>query len=39
VPPENFIVAAIQADRLGPDQTEPASPDETWPEAPAGWSS
>jgi hypothetical protein len=37
VPPENFIVAAIQADRLGPDQAEPASPDETWPEAPEGW--
>ena len=34
VPPENFIVAEISADNLGPDQPPPASPDEVWPEAP-----
>ncbi len=34
VPPENFIVAAIDPDRHGPDQPEPVSPDEQWPEAP-----
>ena len=34
VPPENFIVANIDPSRLGPDQPEPASPDELWPEAP-----
>jgi hypothetical protein len=37
VAPENFIVANVQADRLGPDQPEPVSPDDVWPEAPAGW--
>ena len=37
VPPENFIVAAIEEDRLGPDQPEPVSPDKHWPEAPPGW--
>jgi hypothetical protein len=37
VPPENFIVAEIAPERLGPDQAEPASPDERWPEAPPGW--
>jgi hypothetical protein len=37
VPPENFIVAEIEADRLGPDQPVPASPDKIWPEAPPGW--
>ena len=37
VPPENFIVAAIVEDRLGPDQPEPISPDRNWPEAPPGW--
>jgi hypothetical protein len=37
VPPENFIVAEIEPDRLGPDQAEPASPDRIWPEAPPGW--
>lgn len=36
VPPENFIVADIDAQRLGPEQPEPASPDEVWPEAPEG---
>lgn len=38
VPPENFIVADIRPDRLGPDQPEPVSPDEGWREAPPGWS-
>lgn len=37
VPPENFIVAKIEPDRLGPDQPEPVSPDKHWPEAPPGW--
>jgi len=37
VPPENFIVAEIKPDRLGPDQASPASPDKVWPEAPPGW--
>jgi hypothetical protein len=37
VPPENFIVAEIREERLGPDQPEPVSPDKTWPEAPDGW--
>jgi hypothetical protein len=37
VPPENFVVAAIDPKRLGTDQAEPVSPDETWPEAPADW--
>ena len=38
VAPENFILADISPDRLGPDQAEPASPDAIWHEAPAGWS-
>jgi len=37
VPPENFIVAEIKEERLGPDQAEPVSPDKVWPEAPDGW--
>lgn len=37
VPPENFILADIEQGRLGIEQAEPVSPDETWPEAPAGW--
>ena len=37
VPPENFIVAEVDAARCGPDQAEPRSPDESWPEAPPGW--
>lgn len=37
VAPENFIVADIDPDRCGPQQSEPVSPDESWPEAPAGW--
>jgi hypothetical protein len=39
VPPENFIVAEIEPNRLGPDQADPASPDKIWPEAPPGWQS
>lgn len=37
VAPENFVVADIDAQRLGPQQPDPVSPDEVWPEAPAGW--
>jgi hypothetical protein len=37
VAPENFIVADIQANRLGSDQPAPRSPDKEWPEAPSGW--
>ncbi len=36
VAPENFIVADIDATRLGRDQALPVSPDEFWPEAPPG---
>jgi hypothetical protein len=38
VVPENFVVADIDSERLGPDQPDPVSPDEIWPEAPPGWS-
>jgi hypothetical protein len=38
VPPENFIAAQIDPERLGPEQAEPISPDAAWPEAPAGLS-
>lgn len=34
VPPENFVFAAISANRLGPDQSAPVSPDDEWPERP-----
>ena len=37
VPPENFIVAEIREERLGPDQAHPVSPDKIWPEAPNDW--
>jgi hypothetical protein len=37
VPPEDFSLADIHSDRLGPDQPEPVSPDDVWPEAPADW--
>lgn len=37
VAPENFIVADITAERLGPEQKPPRSPDEVWLEAPANW--
>lgn len=39
VPPENFIVAEIREERLGPQQADPVSPDKIWPEAPDGWKS
>ena len=35
IPPENFIVADIDAERLGVDQADPVSPDEVWEEPPA----
>jgi hypothetical protein len=34
IPPENFIVADISPDNLGPDQPLPGSPDAVWPERP-----
>ena len=34
IPPENFIVAEISPDNLGPDQPPPKSPDAMWPERP-----
>jgi hypothetical protein len=37
VPPENFVVAAIDPANLGTAQPAPASPDAEWPEAPPGW--
>ena len=37
VPPENFVFANIDSQRLGADQASPARPDEVWPEAPPGW--
>jgi hypothetical protein len=37
VAPENFVVAGIDPERLGPEQADPVSPDEVWPEAPADW--
>jgi hypothetical protein len=37
VAPENFVVAEIDPERLGPEQEDPVSPDEIWPEAPKGW--
>jgi hypothetical protein len=37
VAPENFIVADIQTNKLGPDQSAPVSPDKIWPEAPESW--
>ena len=39
VPPENFIFANIEPDRLCPNQPQPVSPDKDWPEAPPGWKS
>jgi len=35
VPPEDFIKADIDAENLGPDQPDPVSPDEEWPESPS----
>jgi hypothetical protein len=37
VPPENFIFADIEPERLGIEQAEPVRPDEKWAEAPADW--
>lgn len=37
VPPENFIVAAIDSVNLTPAQPKPVMPDREWPEAPPGW--
>ena len=37
VPPENFFDATMSADNVGREQPLPESPDEEWPEAPAGW--
>jgi hypothetical protein len=37
VAPEDFSMANISPERLGPDQPEPARPDAIWPEAPTGW--
>ena len=34
VPPENFIVADIDKERLGSNQSAPRSPDKEWPESP-----
>jgi hypothetical protein len=34
VPPENFVLAEIDPNRMGRDQSDPISPDEIWPEAP-----
>lgn len=34
VPPEDFIVAVVDPDNVGPEQAEPRSPDPEWPEAP-----
>lgn len=34
VAPENFIVAAVDAENVTARQPEPASPDKIWPEAP-----
>jgi hypothetical protein len=39
VPPETFMVAAIDPANLGVDQPPPVSPDREWPEAPSGWQS
>ena len=30
VPPENFVVADISADNVGPNQADPVSPDDEW---------
>ncbi len=37
VPPENFFEAVVSVDNIGREQPLPNSPDEEWPEAPAGW--
>ena len=35
---QNFVDAKVNPEHLGPNQAEPASPDEQWPEAPPEWS-
>ena len=37
VPPENFVYAAIDPQKLGSEQASPIEPDEIWPEAPSDW--
>jgi hypothetical protein len=37
VPPEDFFLAHVSAENVGPAQSLPVSPDDEWPEAPAGW--
>ena len=37
VAPEDFVEAAVSAQRLGPDQALPNAPDRVWPDAPPGW--
>lgn len=37
VPPEDFFLAAVNVENVGPEQPLPLSPDRDWPEAPAGW--
>jgi hypothetical protein len=37
LPPENFMVADVHPDRLGPEPPSPVSPEAEWPEAPIGW--
>lgn len=37
IPPENFIMAEITSQNVGPDQPPPVSPDRVWPEAPSDW--
>jgi len=34
IPPENFVMARIAADNVGPDQPTPVSPDADWPDRP-----
>ena len=34
IPPENFIMASISADNVGPNQPAPVSPDAHWPDDP-----
>jgi hypothetical protein len=38
IPPENFVNAAIDPERLGLGQADARNPDAQWPEAPDGWS-
>jgi len=37
IQPEDFLAAAIDAERLGLDQPDARSPDSDWAEAPDGW--